>query len=105
MPQIDIAAGEESKTFSLAKVQAWVRGVESLLGPIVKIGHDEDETAGTFDNRNPENPRSKIRSIVKITITGNAPAGTKKLCDGWVFVSGAIQRVIVYRPAGEDGSA
>ncbi len=98
MAQIDIGAGEESKQFSLAQVQSWVRGVESLLGPIVKIGNDGDETAGTFDNRNSSNPRSPIRSVVKITTTGNVPPDAKKLCEGWVFVSGVLQRVVVYRP-------
>ena len=76
-----------------------MRGGEALLGPIVQIGNDGTQTAGTFDVNNPANPSSPIRSVVKITTTGNAPAGATKLCDGWAFVSGVVQRVVVYRPA------
>ena len=99
MPQFEVGAKPESRQFSLAKLQSWVRGAESLLGPIVKIGNDGDQTAGTYDVDNPENPSSPIRSVVKITNTGKPPAGTKKLCDGQVFLSGVIQHVVVYRPA------
>jgi len=99
MSHFEVGAKPESKQFSLSKLQSWVRGAESLLGPIVKIGNDGTQTAGTFDVANPDNPSSPILSVVKITTTGNAPADTKKLCDGWAFVSGALQHVIVLRPA------
>lgn len=97
MPQVDVGAGQESRQFSLSDVQEWVRGIEALLGPIVKIGHDEDETGGTFDQNNPDNPASPIEATVGISIDGSAPDNTTKLCDGFVFVSGVIQRVVVYR--------
>ena len=99
MPQFELGAKPESKQYSLAKLQSWVRGAESLLGPILAIGNDGTQSAGTFDVDNPDNPSSPIRSVVKITTSGNAPPGTTKLCDGWAFVSGAVQHVIVYRPA------
>jgi hypothetical protein len=97
MALVDVGAGPESKNFSLNDVQEWVRGIEALLGPITRIGHDEDETGGTFDENNPQNPPSEIESKVRITLNGDAPPHTTKLCDGWVFVSGSIQHVVVYR--------
>lgn len=97
MALVDVGAEPESKLFSLSEVQEWVRGIEALLGPIVKIGNDGNQTAGTFDANNPQNPPSATEAIVKLSPDGSAPAGKTKLCDGWVFVSNSIQRVVVYR--------
>jgi hypothetical protein len=108
MAHVDVGAGPDSRDFSLSDLQEWVRGIEALLGPIVQIGHDEDETGGTFDQNNPDNPPSEIESKVRISLDGNAPPNATKLADGWAFVSGSIQHVVVYREAhgagdGQDG--
>jgi hypothetical protein len=97
MAHVDVGAGAASRTFSLIQVQEWVRGIEALLGPIVKIGHDEDETGGTFDENNPENPPPDTEATIRTSADGSAPADATKVCDGFVFVSGAVMRVVVFR--------
>jgi len=95
MAHVDVGNG--NKTSTLEQLQEWVRGTEALLGPIVVIGNDGSQTAGTFDQNNPANPGPNSDANVRQTNDGSAPPGKTKVCDGWPFVSGQVVHVVIYR--------
>ncbi len=92
----DVVEGAD-KTYSLPQLQQWVFGQEKLWGPIKKIGNDGAKTGATFDWNNPGNPKPTTQATIEETSTGTVPAGKTKLADGWVFISSALKRVVVYR--------
>ena len=84
---------------SLSDIEGWVQTNEATWGPVFKIGNDGTNTGASFYWNDPAHPKPTVYAKVRLTIDGNAPAGTTKLCDGWPFVSGEEQHVVVYRPA------
>ena len=97
MTEITRAMAADQKNATLEAVLDWVRGLEAAWGPIVAIGNDGEKTGATFDWNNPANPKPTAEAQMCQTPTGDAPAGKKKLCDGWPFISGQPVRVVVYR--------
>ena len=85
------------KDKGLNELRQWVRTNEAAWGPIFKIGNDGEKTAASFHWNEPEHPKPSVKAKIKLSLSGNAPAGTTKLCDGWPFLSGTLQHVVVYR--------
>lgn len=84
---------------SLKDLTEWLAKKEAIFGPVIKIGNNGKGTAATFDS-DAAIPAEK--AVIKVKQPDQAvqlPAGATKLAEGKVFISGAIQNVIVYREA------
>lgn len=84
---------------SLADLTLWLTKREKTWGPVFMIGNNGTGTAATFKGGA---PIPTIAPVIKPAQPGQAnviPSGATKLAEGKVFISGALQNVVVYRPA------
>ena len=82
-----------AKTTPLASINTIIAQREALLGPLIAVGNDGQQTILTFD-RNPPEPDPKARLVVGTAL----PNGSIAVAQGTVFVAGQLTAVIAVRP-------
>lgn len=86
-------------SLSLTGLTTWLAAKECLFGPVIKIGNNGQGTAATFKTGAPIPTTSPVIKLAQPGQANVIPAGATKLAEGKVFISDAIQNVVVYRPA------
>lgn len=83
------------KDHTLASLQTALRSFEGGFGTLFGLGNNGSKTVGQFDSTIP----SPGGLMLKMVVAGTAvlPQGTTEICQGDVFILGALQGVVAYR--------
>jgi hypothetical protein len=86
-----------AKATSLADLNTIVGQYEQMLGPLISLGNDGNQTLLTFDT-DLDSPAKN--AVVAVDQNGQSatPAGSTMVCQGTVFIAGALTHVTATRP-------
>ena len=82
---------------SLADLNTLVGQYEGMLGPLISLGNDGNQTTITFDT---DQAAPAKNAVLAADQNGQSvtPAGSTMVCQGTVFIASALTHVTATRP-------